>query len=132
MSLTSFNRPFSSVWNVDFVPDLDCYEVQGGVRVRGDLPGVKKQVSSLKYSHDKDLNVEFQNGNLIVSGSRSRDTQGNLVPLVSERNYGRFSRSVYLPAGCHVDQIKAEFNDGVLDLFVPREAHHEAKKIELQ
>lgn len=44
----------------------------------------------------------------------------------------RFSRAIYLPAGCQLDQIKAQFNDGVLDLFVPREPLHEPKKVQIE
>ena len=51
-----------------------------------------------------------------------------------EREYGRFDRSVPLPEGVKLDDIKASFADGVLEVSVPLppKAAATARKVEIQ
>jgi len=59
-----------------------------------------------------------------------RDEKKDTYHLV-ERSYGRFERSFRLPEGANEEQIKADFNNGVLHVVVPKrpEAVKAEKKI---
>ena len=72
--------PYTYAYNQDWAPDVDVFDVENGMRIKIDLPGVKKE----------DLQVEFNEGNLIVTGTRKpleKEEAG--LAYVTERNYGK-------------------------------------------
>lgn len=102
-----------------FTPPVDVHETADEYLVRVDLPGVKAE----------DVNVEINDGVLSISGSRVPwDTgQSQLV----ERSYGSFARTLTLPRGIDTDAIEAAYQDGVLELRIPKPAEHKPKKISI-
>ncbi len=80
---------------------------EGTYVLRADIPGVDP---------DKDLDVRVQDGHLVVRGERKEEEREKYR---HEVRYGSFSRSVTLPAGAHVDEISARYQDGVLEVRVP-------------
>ncbi|HEY3251014.1 MAG TPA: Hsp20/alpha crystallin family protein, partial [Ignavibacteria bacterium] len=60
--------------------------------------------------------------------TEKRDENKNYYRV--ERNYGSFSRSFTLPAEVVADNISAEYNDGVLNIILPKT--EEAKVVEKQ
>lgn len=108
-----------------WAPKVDVFEKDGRLVTRVDLPGVKKE----------DVTVEVADGHLALSGERKHESEEKKDNVYrSERQYGSFYRAVPLPEGVKLDDVKATFADGVLEVSVPLPAKPESKarKIEIQ
>lgn len=109
----------------NWAPRVDVFERDGRLVTKVDLPGVKKE----------DVSVQVTDGHLALSGERkqeSAETKDNVYR--TEREYGSFYRAVPLPQGVTLEDVKATFADGVLEVSVPLPAKPEAKvhKVEIQ
>lgn len=101
-----------------WVPRIEVLEKENRLVVRAELPGLKKE----------GVRVEVVDGHLAISGERKREVEEKTEQLYrSEREYGTFYREVPLPEGAGVDDIKATFADGVLEVAVPVPAPVEKK-----
>jgi HSP20 family protein len=98
---------------VGWWPEIEVTEKNGELKIHADLPGMKKE----------DINVEFTDDALIISGERTQETEEEREGYFhSERNYGSFFRSIPLPEGANPDKANAFLHDGVLEvtLAVPK------------
>lgn len=88
-----------------------------------DLPGLEKT----------DVDVSATQGEVTISGARPRPTlpEGGEV-LRSERTYGRFRRSLRVPADVDLGRISARMTNGVLEISLPREEDREARHVEVE
>ena len=77
-----------------------------------DVPGIEKQNISLSYDRDV-LSIAVKH----EEQADHADKDGNM--LMSERSYGRMSRSYRLP-NVNEGQISAKVNDGVLTIDLPK------------
>ena len=94
-----------------WTPSVDVSETEAGFEVRAELPGVAKD----------DLHVSVKDNLLTLSGEKRQekvDDAHNYRRV--ERRYGSFQRKFALPREVETDNIKAEFNDGVLTLSIPK------------
>jgi HSP20 family protein len=99
------NREFES-----WTPAIEVRERDGQLVVHADLPGLNKE----------DVKVEVTTAGLIVQGERKREQEEERGGIYrSERSYGSFYRLIPLPEGAKIDQAKAQFNNGVLEVTVP-------------
>jgi HSP20 family protein len=120
----SFGRLATSqavVWS----PKIDVFERDNRLITRVDLPGMKKE----------DVSVEVTDGHLALSGERKlekKETKDDVYR--SEREYGSFYRVVPLPDGVKLEDVKATFSDGVLEVSVPLPAKPEAtvRKVQIE
>jgi len=91
---------------------IDVTETDKDVLVRADLPGMDK---------DKIEVTLEQNKLLKIAGSRDvMKSQSSPGVVVQERSRGAFSRTIDLPVECKSDGIKAAYNNGVLDITIPK------------
>ena len=93
-----------------WVPKVDVVQRGNELVVRADLPGVKPD----------DMTVEISDDAITISGDRQDEhveERGDIYRF--ERSYGAFLREIPLPEGAMVDQAKASFKDGVLEITVP-------------
>ena len=106
-----------------WTPAVDIKENDSEIRVDVELPGLNPE----------DVEITAENGVLTVRGERRAerkegdDTRFQVVERVS----GSFMRTFQLPQGIDEDQIKAEFNNGVLTLQIPKAALPQPKRIEI-
>ncbi len=86
--------------------------VSDGVYViRAEIPGVDPE-------HGIDVSVE--NGRLSIKAERERRTEANEAnEFRSEFHYGSYRRSMALPSKAAVDEIKATYDDGILEVRIP-------------
>jgi HSP20 family protein len=109
-----------------WTPGIDVFERGGRLVTKIDLPGVKKE----------DVKVEVADGNLTISGERQSEAEEKKENYYRcEREYGSFYRSVPLPEGVKIEDVKATFTDGVLEVSIPMPPQVEAAKprrIEIQ
>lgn len=93
-----------------FSPQMDVYEVDGGIFVDIELPGV----------NNKDIKVLWDSGKLIIKGMKDIiPKKEKLRYYLLERPYGNFEKIVQLPNNIDIDKINATFKNGVLKVFAP-------------
>ena len=94
----------------EWAPPIDVIQRGNEMVVRADLPGMKPD----------DLAVEVSEEAITISGERRQELEEDRANLYRfERSYGTFFRAIPLPEGAIVDQAKASFKDGVLEITVP-------------
>ena len=107
-------RPDGDSWS----PKIDVLEKDNCLVTRVELPGMKKE----------DVSVEVTDGHLSVSGERKYEHEEKKGDFYrSECEYGSFRRVVPLPDGVTLDDVKAGFSNGVLEVRVPLPAKPESK-----
>ena len=106
-----------------WAPAIDVIQEDEDLVVRAELPGAKPE----------DVDITVHNGVLTISGKleeeREEERRGYLV---RERRSGSFRRSLQLPQDVDEDQIKANFENGVLEVKFPGAAAiQEPKRIQI-
>ena len=93
-----------------FAPPMEIFQRDGHLVVRADLPGMTKD----------DVQVEVTDDSLTISGERRSEHATKQEGIFrSERHYGTFHRHIPLPEGVNAEQVKASFQDGVLEVTMP-------------
>jgi HSP20 family protein len=96
-----------------FIPTADVFERNGDFVVRVDLPGMDA----------KDIQVKLDADELTVTGERKFEKEVKEEGYYrKESRHGRFERHVSLPKGVKESDIKAEYDNGVLEITLPRAA----------
>ena len=91
-------------------PAIEVHQKDNALEVCAELPGLKPE----------EVHVEVSDGVLVIQGERQQQQSSEKGGVQrSERQYGRFYRSIPLPDGANTDQAKAEFRNGVLEITVP-------------
>lgn len=105
-TLPAQNKPSEA-----FHPAADVLEGTEGFSLHLVLPGVAKE----------DVKIDFQDGQLTVSGERKAPQATEEAPKFRrvESGYGKFSRSFRLPDTVDVTAIQAELTNGILQLQLP-------------
>jgi HSP20 family protein len=101
-------------------PLMDVVENDSTLTVRVDLPGMKPD----------DVHVEVENDTLTISGEvgDTIEKEGERYHY-RERRYGSFQRSVRLPNTLDTDKIEASFDNGVLNISIPKQPQAQPKQI---
>jgi HSP20 family protein len=105
-----------------WMPAVDVWETEDELVYAFDLPGIPE---------DK-IAVEFEDGSLTVSGERERteEVRGDRAYRY-ERRFGTFSRTIGLPQGVSEDSIKADYEDGVLEVHVGKPEQTKPSRIQI-
>src|SRR3954463_3785266 len=92
-------------------PALDLYDQKDDFVVTVELPGMKKD----------DIQISLHDGVLTVSGERNHEsTENDDKAFRSERYFGKFQRSVTLPARVDSSKVSASYKDGILSITLPK------------
>jgi HSP20 family protein len=104
----------------DWQPSVDISETDGALEVKVDLPGIKPENVEISVTDDR----------LTIHGERKeeKETKEKTVHRV-ERRYGSFYRSIALPSGTNADDVRAESDNGVITITLPKPAESKAKRI---
>ena len=118
-----FNLKPASMFDSEWLPAVDVYEDEKHIHIKADVAGIE----------DKDLDLNFQDNVLTVSGRRNEDKNESTGKncFVSERRFGSFSRSIALPEGVNPENVKAELKNGVLKVTIEKPKTEESKKIKI-
>lgn len=129
---TLFDDVLGSTWGgrmagVDLLraPQTDVVETAEEVRVMMELPGMRAE----------DIDVSLENNLLTISGEKHEGREEGSEEErwhLSERRYGRFSRSFVLPRDVEQDSIEARFENGVLSLRIPKSERAKPRRIAVQ
>lgn len=103
-------------------PSVDVLEGKDAYLIRAELPGMKKE----------DINVELNDGNLVLSGERKSEKPAEGVEYRHvERVAAKFWRSFSLPETIKRDGIEASYKDGILEIRVPKAEEAKPRQIEI-
>jgi HSP20 family protein len=92
-------------------PSCDVKETDNSYIIHAELPGVQKE----------DIKVELQDGMLTISGEKKHEKkEENEKWHMVERSFGKFQRSMAVPEGVTEENIKASFDNGVLQVEFPK------------
>jgi HSP20 family protein len=105
-----------------WIPAMDLLETEDHLVLRGDMPGMTED----------DVNIEIKDNVLTVSGERKaqHEDQGEGYHRV-ERAFGSFSRSLTLPHGVDAEQVEANFDNGVLEVQIPKPAEAKPTRVQI-
>jgi HSP20 family protein len=105
-----------------WIPAMDLVETEDSLVLRGDLPGMTED----------DVDIEIKDNVLTVSGERKAESEekGEGYHRV-ERSFGRFSRSLTLPQGIDPDKVEAGFENGVLEVRIPKPAEAKPTRVQI-
>ncbi len=106
-----------------WVPNIEMFDKQDSIVVRAELPGLKRD----------DINISVTGNILTISGERKTDSSIKGEEYYrSELPYGKFSRSITLPVPVDADKINATFENGILEITLPKSEKAKPKKIEIK
>ena len=101
-------------------PALDVHDEKDNFVVHVELPGMKKE----------EIDISLHDGVLTVSGERKHEREKKDGELFrSERYFGKFQRSVTLPARVDGGKVKANYKDGILTINLPKAEEAKPKQI---
>jgi HSP20 family protein len=105
-----------------WAPAVDIIDEKDDIRVRADLPGMKKE----------EIEVSVNNDTLSIKGEKKEEKEIKEKDYVrSERYYGAFHRSFILPAGVDPQRVNAAYKDGVLEITLPKREDAKPKEIKV-
>jgi HSP20 family protein len=105
-----------------WAPAVDIYETEHELVVKADLPDVNPQ----------DLDIHVENNILTIRGERKFENkvkEENYLRM--ERSYGSFSRTFSLANSVNSEAIKADYQNGVLTLSIPKREEAKPKQIKV-
>jgi HSP20 family protein len=124
------NRVFNDVFEragdesnlTSWAPAADIFETEHELVVKADLPDVDP----------KDLDIRVENNILTIRGERKFEKKVSEDKYLRvERAYGSFSRSFSLANTVNAEAIKADYQNGVLTLTIPKREEAKPKQIKV-
>ena len=119
----AFTRPFSmrreggSTWSS---PAIDMYQTDNDVVVKAALPGIKANEVQINVSGDV----------LTIKGETKQEQENKDKSWhIREQRWGAFERSLMLPTGVMADKAKADFDNGILTITLPKSEEVKPKTI---
>lgn len=105
-----------------WIPPVDIVEEKERILLTAELPGFQ----------EKDIEVQMEGGVLTLRGERKSETEseGRTFHRM-ERSYGQFVRSFTLPNNVDRENIKAHFNNGLLQIELPKREEAKPRQIKI-
>ncbi|MBO9367401.1 MAG: Hsp20/alpha crystallin family protein [Chloroflexi bacterium] len=105
-----FERPFGVTF-AGQVPAIDMYQTDNEVVVKAALPGVKAD----------DVQISVTGDVLTIKGEiKQEEEQKGRSYHIREHRWGAFERSIILPTAVVADKARAEFENGILTITLPK------------
>ncbi|HNA29466.1 MAG TPA: Hsp20/alpha crystallin family protein [Thiobacillaceae bacterium] len=120
--MTDAKKPETPAKDASLMPPVDVIEDAGGITLYADLPGVPKDRLHIQVEADT-LTLE---GEIVLTVPEGMDATHAEVSLP------RYRRVFTLSKELDADQVAAEFNQGVLKLRIPKAAHLQPRRVEIQ
>lgn len=107
----------------EWMPLVESYMKGDALVLKCELPGVDPK--------DVDVTFDESANQLVIRGERKQEVRSEDY-LYRELVYGKFERRYALPAGVKIDQMKARYTNGILEVTVPAAAAMKPKKIQIE
>lgn len=125
-----FFSPFQSHWPnwapfrafEDRLPHVDVIDRENEVLVRAEIPGLDKE----------HLDVSLSDEYLTIKGEEHEEKREEGEYYRSEIRHGSFTRTVHLPAQVDGEKAKAEFQDGILKISIPKMEQSKRHSVEIK
>lgn len=104
-------------------PPVDIYEDGESVTIKAEIPDVEQ----------KDVEVKIEDNTLVIRGERKQDMslkRENYHRI--ERYFGSFQRSFALPLTIDQENVKADYDKGILTVILPKKDGEREKKIKVE
>lgn len=106
----AFTRPLS-LSAVSALPAIDLYQTADEVVLRATLPGLKTE----------DVQISVTGDVLTLRGEfKQQDVKEEATWHIREQRFGSFERSVMLPTEVQTDKARADFENGILTVILPK------------
>ncbi len=106
-----------------WIPAMDLVETDEHFVLKADLPGLG----------EGDVSIEVEDNVLTVSGERKAEHEDKREGYVRvERSYGAFRRSLTLPEGIDPEAVTASFDNGVLEVRIPKPEERKPRRVAIQ
>lgn len=123
------NRWMSQVWpsralaeTMEWVPKVDLIDSDGEYILTAEIPGMSKE----------DIEIDVQDGILTLSGEKKESKEHESAHhRYFERRYGSFERSFPLPRAVDPDKVKANYENGVLTVHLPKTEESRGRKVKI-
>ncbi len=103
-----------------WAPAMDVYEKEDKFVVKAELPGMKEE----------DIDISVVGDTLVIKGERKSEHEVKDDDYYCcERSYGQFSRSIAMPSNVDAQKVEANYEDGVLEVTLPKHPEVKPKKI---
>lgn len=99
---------------------IEGYRENDRYVLRAELPGLDPE---------KDVQIAVQGNELSITAERNVDKHDRWH---SEFSYGKFARTVRLPAGALIEEITAGYESGILEVVVPLKVEADARQIDVK
>jgi HSP20 family molecular chaperone IbpA len=109
----------STIPSRQFMPVTDIFETDQALTLMLEMPGVKKE----------SVDVQVENDVLTISGRIDFSKYEGLQPVYTEYNVGDYARSFQISSKLDQAKIKAQLNDGVMTLVLPKAEKAKPRKI---
>ncbi len=121
------SRVFGNAWDATeptgaWIPAVNVEEAADELLLTAELPGMREE----------DINVNIENNILTIRGEKREareEADEGLKYHVWERRYGSFHRSFTLPRSVQADEIRADFESGVLTVRLPKAPEAKSRPI---
>lgn len=105
------------------VPSVDIIDKDDKIVIKAELPGIDK----------KDVDISVTDETVSIKGHSSYDKKEEKSNFYRrEIACGSFERILAIPANVDSSKAKAKFNDGILELTLPKTKKSNRKKIEIK
>jgi HSP20 family protein len=110
-------------WGPERFWGVDVEDTDREVLVRAEAPGFEPQ----------DFDIQVSGNTLTIRAERKQEAEQEQGGYrISQRRYGRFQRSIPLPAAVDADRVEAHYRNGVLELRLPRTEEARRRRIEVK
>ena len=126
---SALDRMFDDSWRTSW-PEFagntlafDVYETDEAYTVVAALPGLNPD----------QINVKLHDGSLTISAELPQpQLPENARPILQERTFGNFSRTIALPQHVSTDKVEAGYENGILTLTLPKAPEAQPKMISVK
>jgi len=103
-----------------WAPAIEVFDKEDKFVVKAEVPGMKED----------DIDVSVVGDTLTIRGEKKAETEVKEEDYYCcERSYGSFSRSIALPSHVDANKIDADYENGVLEVSLPKKPEVKPKKI---
>lgn len=109
-----------------FTPRVDIVEDDKNLYVHVEVPGMGKEDVKISLGEDNLMTIKGEKKSEYAEDDKDKSC------IRSERCFGKFSRSFILPEDIDKDNISAKFDNGVVEIAVPRKEPEKPKEIDVE
>jgi HSP20 family protein len=106
------------------MPHMNVSENDNEIKITAELPGVA----------EKDVDITLDDDVLTIRGEKKSETKEEKESYhLFERSFGQFQRSLRVPHSVNPDEVKAQFENGILTVILPKnQAQDKTRHIAVQ